>query len=316
VTLLNQGIQQLALPAGTEFIGTNPQGQEVRFVSDVEIFVPPASTVQQGRQIITTLGETNAVITARSAGSASNIEAGAITQIALPGQEPFAVNTGSFLLEHGAIGGGGEETVRIVKEEDVRPLLEIALTSMDNQARQQLMMMADEQGLQFESTTISPSTAALANSQGYETSVSPEVGQPVPDPNNPTFAVTVQTNYSALATPAGQSLSQQFQDVLPTLLQQTQPITPGLTPTATNWQWDGSTLLVEGVFQPPAQASTLSKQATATILKSLKGKTIEEARAQLEEYQAQGVIGGYKLPAKKAIPSWDFLVTVKVVSIK
>ncbi len=314
VTLLNQGMQQVSLPAGTEFIGTNLQGQEVRFVSNADVIVPPASTVQQGRQIITTLGETQATITARSAGSASNIEANAITHIALPGQEPFAVNTGSFILEHGPISGGGEEMVHIVKEEDVRPLLEIALTNMDNQARRQMTTLAEGQGLQLEPTTLSPSSALLSANQGYETTVSPEVGQPVADPANPTFSVTVQANYSALATPAGQSLQQQFQDVLPSLMQQTQPITPGMSPAATDWRWDGSTLMVDGVWQPPAQASTLSNQARATIMRSLKGKSIEAARAQLEQYKEQGVIGGYMLPDKKAIPAWDFLVTLKVVA--
>jgi hypothetical protein len=313
VTLLNQGLQALTLPAGTEFIGANAEGQEVRFTSDAEVVVPPATTVQQGRQIITTLGEADVMITARSAGSNSNIGGNAITHIALPGQEPFPVNSGALFIEHGPITGGGEETVRIVKEEDVRSVTEIALTSLDNQAQQQLRAKAEQQGLELQPTTIWPGVEYLATGQGYDITVVPEIGQPVADPNNPTFSVTVQAQYRALATPPDKPIAQQLQSVLPTHLQNTGLLEPGLTPSVTDWQWDGTSLIVDGVLQPPAQSGTLNPQTQATILHAVKGKTIEEARASLEQFKQQGIISGYRLPDKTAIPSWDFLVTLEVV---
>lgn len=317
VVLLNTGFQAVTLPQGTEFIATNPQGQEVRFTSDAELTIPAASTVQQGRQIITTLGEAQVTITARSPGSNSNIAENTITHIAIPGQEPFSVQAGAITIEHGAIGGGSEQTMHVVKDDDVHPVLELALTKLNNQARQQLKAQAEQQGINLETTTIWPTTLYLSSGAGYESTVVPEVGQPVADPNNPSFSVTVQANYNALATPPEAPLSQQLDMVLPDLFQQTGMITPGLglKPAVSDWRWDGEKLVVDGVLQSTISGNDIDGQTRAMVRNAIQGKSRGEAEAALEQLRQQGLIGAYQLPANKtAIPTWDFLLSLKVVS--
>lgn len=317
VVLLNTGFQAVTLPQGTEFIATNLQGQEVRFTSDADVTIPAASTVQQGRQIITTLGETQVTITARSPGSNSNIAENTITHIAIPGQEPFSVQAGAITIEHGAISGGTEQTVHVVKDDDVYPVLELALTKLNNQARQQLKAQAEQQGINLETTTIWPTTLYLSGGEGYESTVVPDVGQPVADPNNPSFSVTVQANYNALATPLESPLSQQLDMVLPDLFQQTGMITPGtgLKPSVSDWRWDGEKLVVDGVLQSTISGNDIDGQTRAMVRNAIKGKSREEAEAALEQLRLQGLIGAYQLPADKtAIPTWDFLLSLKVVN--
>jgi hypothetical protein len=317
VVLLNNGLQTINLPQGTEFIATNLQGQEVRFTSDSEIVIPPATTVQQARQIITTLGEVSVNITARSAGSNSNIEAGAITHIAIPGQEPFSVQAGSIIIEHGPLGGGSEQTVHIVKEDDVRPVLELALTSLNNQARQQLRTLAEQNSMSLEPTTIWPSPAYLTSGQGYDVVVEPAVGQPASDPNNPGFSVTVRANFNALATPLNQTLQQQFDQILPVYLQQAGVFTTGtgLRVSVNDWRWDGSRLVANGVVQPVIGNGELDANARAIVINAIRGKSRKQAEAELKNLISQGIISAYQLPDKTtALPSWTFLLTLKVVA--
>lgn len=315
VVLLNQGMNAMTLPQGTEFIGTNAQGQEVRFTSDTEVVVPPASMVQQGRQIITTLGEASVTVTARVPGSNSNIDGNSISLMALPGQQPVPVNSGVLQIEHGPISGGNEQSVRIVKEEDVYPVLQVALTSLANHARQELQTIAEQKGMQLEPSTVFPNSTTLATGEGIMQTIEPSVGQSLLDPANPSFSVTVQTNFSALATPAGRSLQQQLAEVLPGHLQNANLLQPGLTPTVTDWQWDGSRLIVDGVMQPPSKDGTVDGNTRAMILNALKGKSIEDARAELEKFKQQGLISHYVLPKKTTIPSWDFMVKLKVAPV-
>lgn len=316
ITMLNQGTQPVSFPAGTEFIATNTQGQEVRFVSDGPINVPSSTTDRQGRQIVTTMGETQATITARSAGSNSNINANAITHIVPPGQPPIQVNAGGIFLEHGAITGGSEQTIRIVKDSDVQNKLSEALTGLSNQARETLASTAQAMNLELEATTTSPTEEAIARGEGYEVTVIPPVGQPVDDPANATFYVQVRGQFHALATPADKPLNQQLPTVAFNQLQNQGVITPGLNLVAEvqDWHWDGSSLTTDGILKPSeTQGSGLDPAKRIAILNALKGKTQQQAQATLEQFKQEGTISGYQLPNVQKLPAWDFQLVLDVV---
>jgi hypothetical protein len=314
INILNSSFQPITLPEGTEFIGTNPQGQEVRFVSDTAVTIPPASQVRQGRQIITTMGATSVDITARSAGSNSNIDANALTHFVIPGQQPIPVNTGALEIEQPAIGGGSEQPIRIVTDEDVQGVLSEALTQLINKAKQELETAASNQGLNLEQTTVWPGANDLSRGEGYEIIVSPPIGQPVPDPANPFFTVTVRGNFNALVTPPERPIEKQLQAAVPNQLRN-EGLLPSEVPMSVNitgWRWDGSRLIVDGVMQPEAQKDLSAKTRTA-IRNAVKGKSRSQAQQALEDFEQRGLISGYKLPDKDTMPSWDVQLDLKVV---
>jgi hypothetical protein len=319
ITLLNESIQPFLVPAGTEFIGYNEQGQAVRFTSDEEVQVPPVSSQRQGRQIITTLGAAEVPITARTSGQLSNIEANSITHMAVPGQPQIPLTSGPLFVEHGPIGGGEERPVRIVKQEDVYPVLNAALTDLYNQAVDQLETRASDQGLVLDSETISPDPDDLSRDIGYDVIISPPIGQTV-DYHNNTFSVQVRANFSALATPAeAPPLSDQLREVVPNQLISDGVLQPGLAmePAIENKHWDGSRLTVSGALHPLETISTLDAQTQAVIRNAIKGKTRAEARDELEAFKRQGIISGYILPPmdeQERLPEWDVQLTLKVVS--
>jgi hypothetical protein len=315
VLLRNLGTQAFPIPAGTEFVAVNEQGQEVRFASDADVTVPPSTTSRQGAQIITSLGEATVNVTARTPGSASNVGANSIRQIDPPGQPPIAVNTGSGLeVVHDPLTGGSEAMVRIVSEADVQQVLGEALTGLNNQARQSLEQDAVNQSLIFEPTTVTPSPEQLANGQGYEIIVNPPIGEPVPDPDNPSFEVQVRGMFSALATPPGRPLQGQIQQVLPEQLRISNLIRPGdgQAPLITGWNWDGQRLTVRGELRPTDSGAALDQATLDAIKASIAGKSRAEAEAALENFVQQGVIGDYTLPDVASLPGWGFQITLEV----
>jgi hypothetical protein len=316
VLLRNLGTQAFAIPAGTEFIALNEQGQEVRFASDADVTVPPSTTSRQGAQIITSLGEATVNVTARSPGSAANVGANSIRQIAPPGQPPIAVNTGSALeVVHEPLTGGSEAMVRIVSAADVQQLLGEALTGLNNQGRQNLEQAAVSQGLVFEPMTVSPSPDQLVAGQGYEMIVNPPIGERVPDPDNPDFEIQVRGIFSALATPPDRPLQDQLQQVLPEQLRISNLIRPGdgQVPLITGWDWDGQRLTARGELRPTDSGAALDQATLDAIKSSIAGKSRAEAEAALENFVQQGVIGGYALPDVASLPGWDFQITLEVV---
>jgi len=315
LTLLNESFQAITLPAGTEFVGTNDQGQEVRFVSDATITIPGASTTRQGYQIITTIGRTSAPVTARSPGSNSNIPANAITQFIIPGQSPVSFNTGTLLIEHTPITGGTEKPIRVVKDEDIHATLGPALTNLLSNAKRQLQDQTAAQQLQLAPQTIWPNQHTLSQGEGYELTIDPPIGQPVSNPANPMFTLVVRSTFSALATPADQPLETQLQTVLPALLRNQGTIKPGhaLTPDIQAIQWDSTRLAVSGALRPANQTNTLSPATRTAIRNAIKGKSRNQAQQALENFKQQGIISDYTLPPdKKKIPAWDFQLTLQV----
>ncbi|NJP04593.1 MAG: hypothetical protein HC837_02650 [Chloroflexaceae bacterium] len=316
VTMYNRNEQAISLPQGTEFIGYNPQGREVRFTNDIPVTIPPVTTVRQGPQIIITFGEAYIEITARTPGSDSNIEADSITQLVIPGQQPLTVNTGALLLEHGPITGGSEQPIRVVRDIDVQQVLGEVLTGLNNRARQELETELTRQGngLALEVTTIIPTANDLKAGHGYEQSIIPPIGAAV-EPSDPTFSVAAHGHFSALAVPQDQSLQEQLQVAVPNYLASVNQLPDGMVAAINHWQWDGTRITVDGMLLPTGETAGLNAQTRAAIRDALKGKNRDEAEVALKEFQLRGVISSYDLPQNlDTIPTWDFLLDLKVVS--
>jgi hypothetical protein len=315
ITIFNNTPQQIVLPEGTEFIGVNPQGNPVTFASDAAVAIPPSSTSDQGAQVIITRGQADVFLTARAPGSGSNIEANTINQIVPPGQAPISTGAGTLLLQHGPITGGTEEMVYIVKDTDVQDALSRAVPGLGNRARQILDQQANAStGLSLEVTTITLDPAGDQEDQGYTVTVIPPVGQPVADPENPTFQVVVAGEFSALATPVGNSLQEQLQRVLPAQLasEGRLPRGMGVAFDPDDWQWDGAMLTVDGMLEPTGEVLALDAETRLAILNAIRGHSRSEAQAALDAFIAQGVISDYAIPEDvDRIPNWVQLSPVQ-----
>lgn len=316
VTIFNSTPQAVQLPAGTEFIAITPDGREVPFVSSGDVLVPGATTSDTGAQVITSRGTANLNVTARSPGSGSNVDGNTIRRVVPPGGVPFNVDTGGFIIQHGPLGGGSEEEVRIVKDSNVQALLAPALEGLDAEARRQLSGLAQARALTLDETTIRPRRSELEQLQGFEYSVQPAVGQTL-DPANPRFSLTVQATYSGLGVPTDNPLDQQLGPVLTEQLLQAGRIRAGdcRAPAVTNWSWDGERLLVDGQIAPdtisPGCQGGLDQAALDQVRAAVQGKSRAEAQAALDGLVAQGVIGGYTLPEVERLPEWDWQLTVR-----
>lgn len=316
VTLYNSNTQAVTLPAGSEFIAVKPDGQEVPFVSGIDITMPPAVTTDQGAQIVTTRGLATVEVSARSAGSGSNVDANSISRIVVPGGQTFSVNSGSLLVQHGPLSGGSEDQVRIVKDSDVQVLLAQGLAQLEAQALQQLQGIATTRGLQLETTTLMPRRIDLEQIQGVSYIVSPDIGQTV-DPLNPTFTVTIQAHYSALITPLGTQIQQQLGAALTEELRQMGLLKPGdcKAPAITGWVWNGERLMIDGHIGPntsdPACGPGISDATLQQVRAAIRGKSRAEAEIALKALQEQGLIGTYVLPDVQQLPGWDFQLHVE-----
>ncbi|MGQ9928516.1 MAG: hypothetical protein ACUVS4_16820 [Chloroflexaceae bacterium] len=317
VTVLNSSGQAILLPAGTTFIAVRADGQEVPFISAADVLVPAATTADQGAQIVTTRGQAQVTVTARSPGSASNVEANTIRRITPPGGPTFNVSAGSLLVQHPPLSGGSEELVYIVKERDVQPLLAPALEQLDAEARRQLGGLAQARGLRLDSSAINPRRSDLEQLQGFTQFVNPPLGSPT-DPNDPRFTLTVQATYSALATPADQPLEAQFGPVVTEQLRQAGLIQPGecRAPVISDWRWDGQTLFVDGSIEPDTVSPRCQGGVQPVILEqvraAVRGKTYREADAALRDLAAQGLIGDYRLPEVARMPRFGWQIEVEV----
>ncbi len=315
VTILSQNQQPFAVPQGTVFLALNAQGQEVRFVNNEAVTVPPASQNDQGAQIILNLGQAQVAVNAQSSGSASNVDANSIVQMIIPDQPPIDVTGGFIRIQHGPITGGSEQEVWIVKDTDVQQTLGEALTGLNNQARSMLETEASNATLALEATTGYPPARQLSQGQGYEVTVTPPVGELV-DAERRAFQVIVRGEFSALATPPGQQLSEQLQLALPEQLRVAGLITPsdGLAPIINNWQWDGERLSVDGILEPTGAENQIDARTQAAIKDAIKGKSRAEAEAALENFVQQGVISSYTLPDREALPGWDSQINLQIAA--
>jgi hypothetical protein len=310
LTIFSDNTQPIQLPENTQFVGTNPEGQEVRFAINEPAVIPPSTISDLGAQVIIDRGQVEVGVTALAPGSASNIEANTISQIIIPGQPPIVVNAGGALrLQHQAIGGGSEQMVRIVRDEDVQRVLGEALVGLNNQAPSVLQAQAEQQGLALEESTITPRGNAIPEAASYTVAVDPPRGTQV-DPAAPNFTVTVSALFQALATPPGNPLESQLQPVAPNLLANRSGVPPGMAIGITDWQWSGEQLTVEGVMR--RVDTTLDAGTRLAILNAVKGKPRAEAQAALDNFVQQGVIAGYELPEVEQLPQRSHQLTLEV----
>jgi hypothetical protein len=315
VTIRNTVEQALPLPEGTEFIGQNAAGAEVRFVINQVTAIPPAVTTTTDAGRTTTYGEIAVGVTARSPGSASNVGENAIKQIVIPGQQPIVSDRSSFIIRHAPIGGGTEEPQRVVTEAEVQRVLGEALTNLYNTGLQALQAEASTANLAVDPTTVTPSIAQLASPESYEEPVvSPPIGSPV-DPANPSFTVTIRTRFTALATPTDRSVARQLETVVPQHFSQrpSPPCAPAESQAVkdVSWSWDGERLAIDGAVECTPRRE-IPPEALASIRATLVGQSREAAEAGLRELQRQGVIGGYQLPDRQEMPPLELLIDVQV----
>jgi hypothetical protein len=315
VRIINTIEQAVPLLEGTEFVGQNAEGAEVRFVIDQPTQVPPAVTSASDTGRSTTYGEIVVAVTARSPGSASNVGPNAIKQIVIPGQQPIVTDRSNFLIRHDAIGGGTEEPQRIVTEAEVQRVLSEALTNLYNTGLQQLQAQVAPQGLTADPTTVTPSVAELARPESYEPPVvEPPIGSAV-DPANPNFSVTIRTRFTALATPTDQPVAEQLETVVPQHFSQrsSPPCAAGETQAVRNvsWSWSGERLTIDGVIECTPRRE-VSPETIALVRAALVGQSREAAEASLREYERQQLIGGFQLPDRDELPPFELLIDVQV----
>jgi hypothetical protein len=315
VNILNSSSQAILLPAGTEFIAVTPDGREVPFTSDAEVLVPGATTADQGAQIVTTRGQAQIPVTARSPGSASNVDANSVRRMTPPGGPTFNTGAGNLIVSNPPIGGGTETEVRVVKDSDVQAILAQALEALDAQARAQLDGIAQARGLAVDASTVAPRRADLERLQGFEFSVDPPVGTTL-DVNNPRFSLVVQAAYSALATPPDRPVDRQLGPAVTEVLRQAGELQPGdcRAPTVTGWRWDGESLRVDGQVAPdtvsPRCQGGLDDAALDQVREAVRGRSRAEATAALDALVAEGLIGSYTLPETNQLPRFDWQITV------
>lgn len=316
VRIINVIEQPFPLPEGTELLGANPNGAEVRFAIEGAVTVPPAVTTVSDRGRSTTYGEVVVTVVARSPGSASNVGANALNQLLIPGMQPLVSDRGNLLIRHEAIGGGSEQMQRIVTEAEVQRVLGEALTGLYNAGMQQLARQIDQNVLAIDPTTIFPSSIDLAQPDAYDPPlIEPPIGQPV-DPGNPVFRLTVSARFSALATPRERLVSRQLELVTPQhFLQRNTLCNPNerVGFDVAGWRWDGAKLMINGTVTC-TEYGVIAADTLDQIRRALVGASRSDAETILQQFAQQGLISDYSLPAVQTLPGFDFLIEVRPAS--
>lgn len=312
VQITNMIEQAIELPAGTDFIGANERGEEVRFTIDQPVLVPGAVTTATPTGRSTTYGVADVSVVARSPGSASNVGANAIKQILIPGQQPIVTDRGNFIFRHEPIGGGSEAPQRVVTDAAVQQVLGEALTGLYGAGLEQLRAQVDEGQSSIDPTTIAPDPVALGSPESYDPPVvEPPVGSTL-SPENPVFRVTVKARFTGLAVPRDQLISKQLETTIPAYYNQNPICTANEAPgyNITGWRWDGGKLTVSGSVVCSLRA-ILTPEALEQVRAAVIGQTRDAAESRLRELQRAGVIGNYALPDRPQMPGLEFMIRVQ-----
>ncbi len=313
VLVINTISQALSLPEGTEFVGRNPQGAEVRFSIDAPVTIPGASSSSSLTGTSITYGQANVAVTARSPGAASNIPENTVRSILIPGQTLIDCVSSNPICRNDAISGGSDEPQWIVTDADQQRVLGEALTGLYNTGVQQLRAQTNGVQSTIDASSISPSPQVLGRRESYEPPVmSPAIGQPS---DTREFTMTVRTRFVALAVRPDRMLKDQLAQIVNGYLAQN----GGERCTAAevgqskidSWIWDGASLKINGVLQCSPRG-VLGPEIRLQVRDSLRGKTRAEADAALRELQLQGLIGEYSMGGDaQQLPSLDFLIDVR-----
>lgn len=314
VQVINMLDQPINLPPGTEFIARGASN-EVRLMLDESTMVPAAVTETSLTGSTTRYGQVEVAVTARSAGSASNIGENRVTTLLLPGQGALASDQGQIILRNGLIGGGSETMRRIVSESDMARLLGAALAKSYVQGLKDLQAQAQQRMLTIDNATILPAMATLGSPSVYgEPRLEPAVGT-VLDPRSAEVRLTVQMTFSALAVKSDDAVQVQLQRVVPQRFQS------GRTPVCKvgelpkfwieSWQATKSSILVNGEVRCAPQMP-VDDAVVAALPGQLQGLSIDQAQRILENLKEQGIISDYQLPTRAMMPPLAQLITVRV----
>ncbi|NBU63860.1 MAG: hypothetical protein EBS29_05085 [Chloroflexia bacterium] len=314
IMVINMLEQAVTLPVGTEFVASG-SGGEVRFMLDAPVKVPPAVTTSTLTSRTTEFGQFEVAVTARSAGSASNVGEDKVTTLLLPGQGPITSDNGQIILRNASITGGSETMRRIVSEGDEARLLGAALTKAYAQGMSDLTAQATQRMLQIDDTTVNPSPIQLGQPQVYgEPQLTPAVGTLL-DPRNAEMRITVQVTFNAYAIKADQTIQSQLQQVVPQRFQ------GGSTPICrvgelsafkvAEWHPTATAIVINGEIrcspQMPIPAAVVND-----LPKQLQGVSNAQARTLLDALKTKGIISGYTLPPRDQLPPLPQLITVRI----
>lgn len=313
ITLLNTIGQAIGLPEGTEFIGRNAQGADVRFALDTPTTIPAATTSSSLTGSSTTYGQIQVAVTARSPGAASNVPENSVYRILIPGLQLLDCASSNPVCRNEALSGGSDEPQWIVTEGDVNRLLQEALTGLYNAGVQQLRSQTDNVNTVIDATTITPNDKTLGLPENYEPPIiSPALGQPS-DPVTHAFSMTVRTRFNALATPANNLVQKQLETVVQQhFAQRTPPMCAGAAgqQPRIEYSWDGNSLKINGAMICTPQAG-FADSTRLRVREALRGKSREEAIAALQALQNEGLIGNFEIPSDvRSMPGFDIMLNV------
>jgi hypothetical protein len=124
----------------------------------------------------------------------------------------------------------------------------------------------------------------------------------------------VRANFSALATPAGRTVADQLQTIVPQFFFQ-RPNKPckdsehqGTRVDASHW--DGEKLTIDGAVSCEPIGG-LPPETISKVLDSVKDQPHDAAVRGLEQLKHDGLIGDYQLPDQAQFPRFDWLITVQ-----
>lgn len=314
IQVINTLDQPITLPAGTEFIASGASN-EVRLMLDAPNTVPAAVTETSLTGSTTRYGQVEVTVTARSAGSASNVGENRVTTLLLPGQGAIMTDQGQIILRNGLIGGGSETMRRIVSESDMARLLGAALAKSYVQGLKDLQTQAQQRMLTIDNATILPAMATLGSPAVYgEPRLEPAVGT-VLDPRSAEVRLTVQMTFRAFAVKSDDVVQTQLQRVVPQRFQ------GGNTPVCkvgelpkfriADWQPTTSSIVINGEVRCAPQMP-VDDAVVAALPAQLQGLSIDQAQQILEDLKMQGIISDYQLPARATMPPIAQLITVRV----
>lgn len=314
IQVINTLDQPINLPVGTEFIARGASN-EVRLMLDEPTTVPAAVTETSLTGSTTRYGQVEVTVTARSAGSASNVGENRVTSLLLPGQGALVSDQGQIILRNGLIGGGSETMRRIVSESDMARLLGAALAKSYVQGLKDLQSQAQQRMLIIDDLTILPAMASLGSPTVYgEPRLEPAVGT-VLDPRNAEVRLTVQMTFRALAVKSEYTVQNQLQQAVPLRFQS------GRTPVCkvgelpkfriSNWQTTQNGVVINGEVQCAPQMP-VDDAVVANLPSKLQGLNIAQAQQVLDALKTSGVISDYQLPARAEMPPLAQLITIRV----
>lgn len=317
VRVINMLDQVISLPVGTEFVAQGVNG-DVRFMLDQPVTIPAAVTTSSLTGRTTTYGDAMVAVTARSAGSESNVGVDAVTTLLLPGQGAISSDDGQIILRNDAISGGSETVKRIVSEADMARLLGAALSRAYAQAQTELTAQAQQRMLQLDMATLDPDPVALGTPEIYGSPVlNPPVGT-VLEPQNAGVSLSVTITFRVYATQADKTVQAQLQKAVPERFQggNTPICRVGEIPAfrVDSWTIRESTVRINGEIRCSPQMP-IDPVVLARLPAQLANTSNEEARAILESLKTQGIISAYSLPNRDRLPPLPQLVTVHVSEI-